>query len=237
MTVVNWEEIDTLLLDIDGTLLDRNFDDILWEQLLPSRYSENNGFDADSARKALLQHMRELAHTLDYYRIDYWTEYTGVDLLALHHEVAHLLEFRPGARAFLDWLRRKDICSILVTNAHRDCFAVKDSYCDLSDEIATIVSCHDYGHPKETQEFWESLNEAHPFDSARTLFIDDDEAVLDAARQYGIKHLLTIRQPDSKRPVRRGLRFPSINNLMELVPADLVAPKFLVHGYSRWRFA
>ena len=237
MSLIDWREIDTLFLDIDGTLLDRHFDDVLWEQLLPLRYSEINGFDADSARKALLAHIRELAHTLEYYQIDYWTEYTGVDLLALHHEVSHLVEFRPGARAFLDWIRRKGIRSLLVTNAHRDCLAVKDSYCDLSDEISTVVSCHDYGHPKETQAFWERLNKEHPFDNARTLFIDDDEAVLEAARKYGIKHLLTIRQPDSKRPARRGLRFPSINNLMELVPAELIAPKFLVRDYPGWRFA
>lgn len=233
MTMINWEEIHTLLLDIDGTLLDRNFDDVLWEQLLPSRFSETIGLDADSARRALLERMREVAHTLDYYRIDYWTEFTGVDLIELHHEVAHLLEFRPGARAFLDWTRMRGIRSILVTNADRDCFSVKDSYCYLSDEIATIVSCHDYGHPKESQRFWDNLNEEHPFDNARTLFIDDDEAVLEAARTYGIRHLRTIRQPDSQRPVRDGLRFPSINNLMELVPKELIAPKFLAHGCPR----
>ena len=237
MTLINWEEIDTLLLDIDGTILDRNFDDVLWEQLLPTRYSETNDIDIDSARQALLAHMRDLAHTLDYYRIDYWTEYTGIDLLALHHEVAHLLEFRPGARAFLNWVSRRGIRSMLVTNADRACLAVKNSYCNLTDERSTIVSCGDYGHPKETQAFWKQLNEEHPFDNARTLFIDDDEVVLEAARRYGIKHLLTIRQPNSKRPPRRGLRFQSINNLMELVPAESVASKFFVREYSSWRFA
>lgn len=228
MTLVNWEEIDMLLLDVDGTLLDRNFDDVLWERLLPSRYSETKHIDLNSARSALRRHTRDLEHTLNYYRIEYWTEYTGVDLLALHHEVAHLLEFRPGARAFLDWVRRNVMCSMLVTNADRDCLAVKDSYCDLSDEISSIVSCHDYGYPKETQAFWKRLNAEHPFDNARTLFIDDDEVVLEAAQRYGIKHLLTIRQPNSKRPVRSELRFQSINNLKELVPAESIAPKFLV---------
>ena len=99
---------------------------------------------------------------------------------------------------------------------------MKDSYCNLSDEVATVVSCHDYDHPKENQEFWVRLNEEHPFDSARTLFIDDDEAVLNAARTYGIERLLTIGQPDSKRPIRHGLGFESINSLMELVPAALI---------------
>ena len=114
MTVIDWRGIDKVLLDIDGTLLDRNFDDVLWEQLLPSRYSEANGLTVDKARETLIRHMRDVAHTLQYYEIDYWSEYTGVDLIALHHEVAHLIEFRPGARAFLDWIRRRGIRSILV---------------------------------------------------------------------------------------------------------------------------
>ena len=222
MTVVNWQEIDTLLLDVDGTLLDRNFDNVLWEQLLPSRYAEVNGLELDAARSKLETHMQEVAQTLDYYRIEYWEEYTGVDLIELHHEVARLLKFRPGARAFLDWSRRKRVRSMLVTNAHPDCFAVKDLYCHLTDEVATVVSCHDFNHPKESQEFWVRLNEEHPFDNARTLFIDDDEAVLNAARRYGIERLLTIRQPDSKRPIRHGLGFESINSLMELIPSVLV---------------
>ena len=222
MTMVNWQEIDTLLLDVDGTLLDRNFDNVLWEQLLPRRYAKLNGLALDNARGKLEKRMEEVAHTMEYYRIDYWEEYTGVNLIELHHEVAHLLEFRPGARAFLDWSRSNRIRCILVTNAHRDCFAVKDSYCNLSDEVETVVSCQDYDHPKESERFWVRLNEEHPFDNARTLFIDDDETVLDTARSYGIEHLLTIRQPDSKQPVRQGLGFQSINDLMELVPAELM---------------
>lgn len=226
MTVVNWQEIDTLLLDIDGTLLDRNFDNVVWEELLPARYGAASGREIDEARESLDSHMRDVAHTLDYYRTDYWTEYTGVDVLKLHQKVTHLLRFRPGTRGFLDWVRRCNISSMLITNADRDCFSLKDTYCRLSDEVETIVSCHDYGVPKETQAFWLSLNSEHPFDRDRTLFIDDDEAVLSAAERYGIGHLLTIRQPDSKRPPREGLRFKSVDNLMELVPVEVGARKF-----------
>ena len=226
MAVINWQEIDTLLLDIDGTLLDRNFDNVVWEDLLPARFGAANSLELDEAREMLEDHMRYVGRTLDYYRTDYWTEYTGVNLLDLHEEAAHLLKFRTGTRRFLDWVRKKRIRSILATNADRDCLAMKDRYCGLSDEVETIVSCHDYGATKETQAFWVSLNSEHPFDRDRTLFIDDDEAVLGAAERYGIGHLLTIRQPDSKRPPRERLRFKSVDNLMELVPVGVGARKF-----------
>ncbi len=229
MTIVNWQEIDTLFLDIDGTLLDRNFDNVVWEELLPTRYGAASGLEIDEARESLDSHMRDVAHTLDYYRTDYWTEYTGVDVLKLHQKVTHLLRFRPGTRGFLDWVRRSKISSMLITNADRECFSLKDTYCRLSDEVETIVSCHDYGAPKESQAFWMSLNSEHTFDSERTLFIDDDQTVLAAAERYGIRHLLTISQPDSRRPSRDGLRFQSIDNLMELVPVEVGAQKSTFH--------
>ena len=80
------------------------------------------------------------------------------------------------------------------------------------------VSSHDYGHPKETESFWERLAECHPFDSSRTLLIDDSRQVLDAAAAYGIEHLLTVRQPDSARPSRKELEFPAFNDFGELMP-------------------
>lgn len=223
MTVINWQEIDTLLLDIDGTLLDRNFDNVVWEELLPARFGAANSLEIDEARELLERHMRDVGRTLDYYRTDYWTEYTGVNLLELHEEAGHLLKFRPGTRLFLDWVRENGIRSMLATNADRDCLSMKDRHCGLCDKVETVVSCHDYGSPKETQAFWASLNSEHPFDSDRTLFIDDDQTVLAAAERYGIRHLLTISQPDSKRPRRDGLRFQSIDNLMELVPIGMAA--------------
>lgn len=223
MSEINWQEIDTLLLDIDGTLLDQYFDNVLWGQLLPARHAELKGLTVEGAKDKIEKHFREVAHTLDYYRIEYWVEYTGVDLIELHHEFAHLIEFRPGTKRFLDWIRSKSMRSILVTNADPDCFAVKDCHCHLSEQVQTIVSCHEYDRPKESEGFWTRLNTEHPFDRARTLFVDDNEVVLEAARKYGITHLRTIRQPDLKRPARDGLAFQSINDLMELVPSELIA--------------
>ena len=57
-----------------------------------------------------------------------------------------------------------------------------------------------------------------PFDRTRALFIDDSESVLRAARNYGIGHLLTIAQPDSRQPPRDGLEFVAIGHFRELLP-------------------
>ncbi len=51
-----------------------------------------------------------------------------------------------------------------------------------------------------------------------TLFIDDSEPVLDAAREYGIAHLLCISQPDSRRGHREQLRFPALADFDDILP-------------------
>lgn len=218
--MIDWRNIDTVLLDMDGTLLDLKYDNTLWNRLVPDRYCDSRPSATEATRQGLLQHMMDTRHTLDFYCLDYWARYTGLEILPLHHELAHLIQYRPGAESFLEWLERRHVRRILVTNAHRDSLSVKNAYSGLCKTMHATVSSHDYGQPKETQSFWVRLAENHPFDSSRTLLIDDSQQVLDAAAAYGIGHLLTVRQPDSGRPRRKHLTFPAFNDFGELLPHD-----------------
>ncbi len=38
-----WQEITWVLLDMDGTLLDKHFDDYFWETLVPQEYARRQG--------------------------------------------------------------------------------------------------------------------------------------------------------------------------------------------------
>lgn len=35
-----WQEIDTVLLDMDGTLIDLHFDNYFWQRLVPERWGQ-----------------------------------------------------------------------------------------------------------------------------------------------------------------------------------------------------
>jgi len=217
--LVSWDVIDTVLLDMDGTLLDLAYDNTLWTHLLPERFSDARGVSIAVARDQLFTHMAQRQGQLEFYCLDYWADYTGLDIVALHQELTHLITFRPFAEDFLDHLQDLQRSVLLVTNAHRDSLGVKVRHADLSRRLHALVSCHDYGAPKESQIFWQSLMAEHPFDPARTLLIDDNAAVLDAAGQFGIAHLLTVAQPDSGRPVRTGLRHPAVQDFRDLMGA------------------
>ena len=78
--------------------------------------------------------------------------------------------------------------------------AIKLERLAIASYFDRIISSHDYGHPKESQVFWQTLEDDIQLDKKRALFIDDGTHILDAAKVYGIAWLLTIRYPDSQKP-------------------------------------
>ena len=225
--MISWDAIDTVLLDMDGTLLDLAYDNTLWNSVLPERFSRFHELSLDSAREHLLGHMSDRRGQLEFYCLDYWAEFTGLDVVALHHELTELIAYRPYAEEFLDHLKVLQRRSLLVTNAHRDSLQVKNLHAGLSKRLDAVVSCHDYGAPKESQAFWHELMSEHPFDPDRTLLIDDNAAVLDSASRFGVAHVLTIAQPDSQRPPRTDLKHPAVEDFRHLIHGETPAEEQL----------
>ncbi len=217
--MIDWSRIDTVFLDMDGTLLDLEFDNVLWNSVLPQRYAIRHGIDETAARTHLLERFAATRHTITHYSLDYWAAHTSVDIFGMHDELKHLIRYRPHARRFLEWLRATGRRVWLVTNAHRRSLKVKDMMTGLTQEVHQAVSSHDFAAPKESAEFWQRLTDLEAFTPSRSLLIDDNAAVLDSARDYGVGHLLTITQPDSSQPPRSGLAYPAFNFFDEIMPA------------------
>lgn len=194
---LDWDSIDTVLLDMDGTLLDLHFDTHFWLEHLPQRYAEYRSITLEQAKQQLMMWLVEKRGTLDWYCLDYWSALTEMDLVALKHEVGHLIDERPLALEFLRHLGARGKRRVLITNAHRSTLSLKFSLTGIDNELDLVISSHDYGYPKEQQQFWQQLYQQLPCSPQRALFIDDSEPVLRAARQFGIGQLLGISQPDS----------------------------------------
>src|SRR5258706_7738145 len=82
-SAVLWAEIDHVLLDLDGTLLDLHYDTHFWREVVPAEWGAPRGLDAVTALVALRPLFRAVEGTLDWYSTDYWSRKLGFDVIAL----------------------------------------------------------------------------------------------------------------------------------------------------------
>ncbi len=213
----DWSLIDTVLLDMDGTLLDLHFDNHFWLQHVPRRYAESRGLSLAAATDELMQRYRSVEGTLDWYCVDHWSRELGLDIVLLKQEVDHLISVHPHVLPFLGALEKAGKRRILVTNAHQKSLRLKLQKTRLSGYLDVVISSHDVGLPKEKPEFWDRLQETVQFDPLRTLFVDDSPPVLRSAQQYGIAFLLGISLPDSTQPRKDEHEFPAVQDFSTLL--------------------
>ncbi len=220
MTVINWQNVDTVLLDMDGTLLDLHFDNFFWQEHLPQRYAEIKGLDPQVTRNEIQQHTNSIRGSLNWYSTDYWSDFLGVDVVRLKHEISHRVAIRPYCIEFLDALREAGKDVVMVTNAHQDSLALKMEITLLTEKFHSMITVHEFSLPKENPKCWDEVNKRHPFDREKTLLVDDNLAVLESARRYGIRGLLAIQQPDSQRPQQVIEGFDAIDHFDEILPVN-----------------
>ena len=215
-SIVDWDTIDTVLVDMDGTLLDLSFDTFFWREVVPQRYAEVNGLTVPAAQQSLAPRFEAKVGTLQWYCLDHWARDLGLDLKTLKREYRQHIRFLPGAQEFLASVRARGKRLVLVTNAHRDTFAVKAEHTGIDRLVDSVVCSHDFSAPKESAAFWHALEAHEPFDRWRTLLIEDSLTVLAAARDYGIRHTFAIRRPDSLLPPRAIADFVAIDGVFEI---------------------
>jgi len=216
--MLDWRNIDTVLLDMDGTLLDLHFDNYFWLQHLPKRYAEIYNSEEDRVRNELITRFQLERGSLNWYCIDYWSRELQLDIRELKEEVKHLIKVRPYVEEFLQNLHDRGCHVLLVTNAHQDSLKLKLSNTGLERWFDAIICAHDLQKPKEHEAFWDALQEIEPFNPTRTLLIDDTVSVLESAQRYGIQYLLTLLQPDSQSEIRTNPEYPAIHHFDEIMP-------------------
>jgi len=216
--MINLSDIETLLLDMDGTILDLAFDNYFWRELIPRCMARARAGDFDSARRELTRLYAEREGSLAWYCLDYWSDALELDLRALKVASSHRIRFLPGARDGLARLAASGIRLVLVTNAHGATLEIKRGVVGLDRYFDAFVTSHDIGLAKEDPDFWPALREALGFDPGLTAFVDDSPAVLETARQQGLADVIAVRRPDSSAPERHSAGDRSIATLGELDP-------------------
>ena len=216
--MIDWNNISTVLLDMDGTLLDLHFDNYFWKQHVPLRYAEKNQLHIEDAHDILIPKFRSAEGTMNWYCVDYWSDQLDLDIAQLKAEIDHLIAVHPHVIEFLEAAKAAGKHVALVTNAHQKSLMLKMDRTALTHHFDDIVCSHDFGLPKEEPEFWGKLKQTLDYDKNTTLLVDDTLSVLRSARHYGIQHLLAVLNPDSQAPQRDTEEFQAIKDFRDITP-------------------
>jgi putative hydrolase of the HAD superfamily len=216
MPLPDLKEIDTVLLDLDGTLLDLHFDNHFWLEYVPVCYARRHDIPLDRAHQVLMQRYNEVRGSLDWYCVEFWTRELGLEIEQLKREVAHKIAVHPFVHDFLQSARRQGKRVVLVTNAHPASLTIKMEKTELVEYFDRIVTSHELGLAKEQDGFWEKLQDLDPYEPRTTLLIDDNHEVLECAERYGIRHLLAIHRPDSKGDEKSHDRYHLLKSFEEI---------------------
>ena len=214
---LDWDAVDDVLLDMDGTLLDRHFDNFFFEEELPRRYAAKQGLNFEEALEELLSKYRSVEGELAWTDLHYWTRTLGIDVVALTKEFDHLIDFHPDAVDFLQFLRATGKRVHVVTNAHEAGVAIKVARTGIDRHVDRILNAFEVGYLKMRAEYWPACQQMIGFDPSRSLYIDDDEACLAAAQQFGISHILHRSKSSSCLPPQPSQCFPSIESFQALL--------------------
>ena len=216
--MIDWAEIETVLLDMDGTLLDLRFDNYFWQRVVPDYYARRENISFEEAVLHLKPIFKAQEGLLNWYCLDYWSTELDIDIAQLKVETQEHIRELPHTRAFLKALKETGKRCILVTNAHVDSLSIKMKKTGLVEFFDAIVSAHDFGSPKEQQSFWQAFHQLESFDKSKTMMVDDSLSVLKAADLFGIKYIVAISQPDSTEQPRIIHDYTAVESLGDIHP-------------------
>lgn len=214
--MINWHEIETVLLDMDGTLLDLHFDSHFWLTVVPEHISKQQQRPKEEIISEMMQRYQKVAGSLEWYCIDYWQQELGINIMQLKAQYSHKIQWLENVKPFLAALKSRNIQRILVTNAHPLSLELKILHTQLDKHLDRMFSTHQFGMPKESKTLWQKLQKEQGYNPKKTLFIDDNETLLAVAKEVGIAYQLGIFQPDSQLPGKEMDKFPTIKNYQAL---------------------
>jgi len=213
-----WADIDTIMFDMDGTLLDLHFDNYFWQILVPQIYSQTHAVSEEAARELIHCKYAEVQGTLDWYCLDYWQDELKLDITNLKSTIKHKIKIRPNVEKILQELQLSNKRLLLITNAHPSSLQIKMEHTGIASYFHQCISSHSLQLAKENHGFWQNLQKVEPYQPERTVLFDDSLAVLRQAQREGIRHLYGIRKPDSQQPALAAAEFVQIEDFEHIMP-------------------
>jgi putative hydrolase of the HAD superfamily len=221
-----WNNKQHIFLDLEGVLLDVDFAEQFWQEILPGAYASLQLLNIDQAKALVSSYANSVVESLDLYAVDYWNKKVGIDILALKQKNAHLIKLKQHAEKFLFYVNNinpKLVCH-LVSNSHPDVLNFKTKLTGLDGFFTNITSSHTIGMLRHDVKFWQTHLAALNICPSKVLLIDSNTQTAKIANDLGIDVVVVQPEMDHMSSIDVSLNNPRINyikNLAELLPDNL----------------
>jgi putative hydrolase of the HAD superfamily len=212
-----FKDIECLLVDMDGVILDNAYDNDFWQNQIPEVIADNKGIAFDDAKRLAIQIFNYKKNTKDWYDVDYWSNMLNIDIEAQKRSEKSFsrISLYDGVIDTLSVLKNKTKM-ILITNAHRKTLNIKLEKYNLTPYFDEMVCAHELNYVKEDIQLWYMLRSKYRLDYEKTLLVEDTINNINVGLSAGISGAIYVG--DEKFTVSdKIIKLSSINQILSAV--------------------
>jgi len=212
-----FKDIECLLIDMDGVILDNAYDNDFWQNQIPEVIADNKGIAFDDAKRLAIQIFNYKKNTKDWYDVDYWSNMLNIDIEAQKRSEKSFsrISLYDGVIDTLSILKNKTKM-ILITNAHRKTLNIKLEKYNLTPYFDEMVCAHELNYVKEDIQLWYMLRSKYRLDYEKTLLVEDTINNINVGLSAGISGAIYVG--DEKFTVSDKItKLSSINQIFSAV--------------------
>tara|TARA_B000000477_G_scaffold119756_1_gene120519 strand:+ start:389 stop:1042 length:654 start_codon:yes stop_codon:yes gene_type:complete len=212
-----FKDIECLLIDMDGVILDNAYDNDFWQNQIPEVIADSKGIEFDDAKRLAIQIFNYKKNTKDWYDVDYWSNMLDIDIEAQKRSEKSFsrISLYDGVIDTLSVLKNKTKM-ILITNAHRKTLNIKLEKYNLTPYFDEMVCAHELNYVKEDIQLWYMLRSKYRLDYEKTLLVEDTINNINVGLSAGISGAIYVG--DEKFTVSdKIIKLSSINQILSAV--------------------
>ena len=212
-----FKDIECLLIDMDGVILDNAYDNDFWQNQIPEVIADSKGIAFDDAKRLAIQIFNYKKNTKDWYDVDYWSNMLNIDIEAQKRSEKSFsrISLYDGVIDTLSVLKNKTK-TILITNAHRKTLNIKLEKYNLTPYFDEMVCAHELNYVKEDIQLWYMLRSKYRLDYEKTLLVEDTINNINVGLSAGISGAIYVG--DEKFTVSdKIIKLSSINQILSAV--------------------